>query len=250
LFATLGFERGRVVWVQSSWNEFYNLPAKPTDVIALMRDMVGPEGTLVMPAFPVNQDPGKLLEIDFAPSSSGLLTEVFRRQPDVRRSIHLSSSVCALGPAADFLVRDHHHDIFPWGPQTPFCRLMDTEARLVCLGLGTFVNNLTPLHAVECLLYEELPFFQQVFRGTVRYRWRTRAGEAGEHEFRCRVGRLKLRGYGRHFPRSSYVQRRLSNVDAFAIDARTAIQHAVALARRGITIYIEPKPRPELFRQG
>jgi len=56
LLTQMGFGRGRVVWVQSSWNEFYNLPAKPSDVLNLMLDLLGPEGTLVMPAFPVNQD--------------------------------------------------------------------------------------------------------------------------------------------------------------------------------------------------
>jgi hypothetical protein len=56
-----------------------------------------------------------------------------------------------------------------------------------------------------------------------------------------------MRGYGRHFPKASYVERRLSNLDAYAIDARTAINHAIALGRRGITIYADPKPRAEMF---
>jgi aminoglycoside N3'-acetyltransferase len=247
MLRSLGVTRGRVVWVQSSWNEFYNLTAKPTDVLGLLCDLVGPEGTLVMPAFPVDQDPEKVLQIDMAPSSSGLLTELFRRQKGVLRSIHLSSSVCALGPAADFLVRDHHKDIFAWGLQTPFCRLREVDARLVCLGLGRFVTNLTPLHAVECLLYDEVPYYRTVFDGTLRYRWRRRTGEEGEHEFRRRIGQLALRRYGRHFPPDSYINVELSNLRSFAIDARTAIDHAVELGRRGITMYAVPKPRPELF---
>jgi aminoglycoside 3-N-acetyltransferase len=155
--------------------------------------------------------------------------------------------VCAYGPAADYLTRDHHRDIFPWGDKSPFCRLRDTEARLACLGLGRFVSNLTPLHAVECLLYDELPFFKQIFLGTVKYRWSRRNGESGEHEYRCRGGRIRLARYGRHFPRGSYVECRLSSLDAYAIDAATAIGHGVALARKGITIYVEPRPRPSLF---
>jgi aminoglycoside 3-N-acetyltransferase len=247
LFRKLGFSRNRVVWVQSSWNEFYNLAAKPSEVIELMLDMLGPGGTLVMPAFPIEQDPEKILEIDTAPSASGLVTEIFRRRPGVLRSVHLSSSVCAHGPAADFLTRDHHRDVFPWGKKSPFCRLRDTEARLVCLGLGRFISNLTPLHAVECLLYDELPFFRQIFTGTVKYHWRRRNGESGEHEYRRRTGRIRLARYGRHFPADSYVELRLSSLDAYAIDAATAINHGIALARKGITIYVEPRPRPALF---
>ena len=247
LLRNLGFSRGRVVWVQSSWNDFFNLRAKPTDVIALMRDLLGPDGTLVMPAFPLSPDPAKVLQIDSEPSSAGLLTEIFRRTPGVKRSIHLTSSVCALGPAADFLVRDHHLDVYPWGPNTPYCRLMDVDARLVTLGLGRFVTNLTPLHAVECLLHDELPFFQRVFDGTIKYRWRRNSGETGEHEYRRRGGRLSMRGYGQHFPSDLYIELRQSNLTAFATDAKKVIDGAIALARRGITIYAEPKWEADLF---
>lgn len=247
LLVELGVSPGRVVWVQSSWNEFYNLDARPSDVLALILDILGPQGTLVMPAIPIHRDYTKVLEIDFAPSSSGLLTEIFRRWPGVLRSVHLSASVCALGPAADYLVRDHHRDPFPWGDLSPYQRLTELDARLVCLGLGPFVRNLTPLHTVECLLYNELPYFKQIFQDTVKYQWRRRTGEHGEHEFRARSGRINLRGYGRHFDRNSYVERRLSGLDAYAIDARSAIEQAVALARRGITIYSSPRPHPQMF---
>src|SRR5215470_19068004 len=56
----LGVTRGRTVWVQSSWNEFYNVPMKPSEVIDLLRDLIGPDGTLAMPAFPIDQDASKV----------------------------------------------------------------------------------------------------------------------------------------------------------------------------------------------
>ncbi len=247
----LGFARGRVVWVQSSWNKFYNLHAKPTELIALMRELLGPEGTLVMPAFPLDQDPRKILEIDIAPSSTGLLTEIFRRDKDVERSIHLTSSVCASGPAANFLLKDHHYDVFAWGPKTPYCRLMEVDARLVGLGVGPFVSYLTPLHAVECLLYDEVPFFRQVFDGIIAYHWRRRSGEEGYHEFMRRIGQIYPHGYGRYFPKESYVGLKISNVDTFAIDARTAISRGLELGRRGITIYAKGlvTPHHEMSRE-
>lgn len=248
LLGRLGFARGRVVWLQSSWNELYNLPAKPSEIVDLMLDLLGPTGTLVMPAFPLDQSPSKLLLIDSAPSSTGLLTEVFRRYHNVERSIHLTSSVCALGPQAVYLVRDHHRDKFSWGPMSPYCRLMDVDARLVSLGLDPYVSWFTPVHAVECLLYEDIPFFKSVFDGTVRYRWRRRNGEEGEHEFMRRIGRINARAFKGYFSTDAAVEARVSNLNAFAIDARRAIAGAVDLGRRGVTVYLEPKPRPELFR--
>ena len=79
----LGVTRGRTVWVQSSWNEFFNVPMKPSEVIDLLRELIGPEGTLAMPAFPIDQDAGKVFMVDRAPVYTGLLCEVFRRVPGV-----------------------------------------------------------------------------------------------------------------------------------------------------------------------
>ena len=55
----LGVTPGRTLWVQSSWNEFFNVAMRPGDVINLLRDLLGPSGTLVMPAFPIDKDPSK-----------------------------------------------------------------------------------------------------------------------------------------------------------------------------------------------
>lgn len=235
--ASIGFARGRVIWVQSSWNEFYNLKAKPSEVIALMRDMLGPDGTLLMPAFPIDNDPSKVLEIDLAPSASGLLTELFRRTRDTRRSIHLTSSVCAVGPAAEQLLAGHERTVFPWGADTPFSRLMDADALLVGLGIGRTVTKFTPLHAVECLLYDEVPFFRSTFDGTIAYDWRRKSGESGHHEFMRRVGRISPRHFARYYPSGSFTNRRLSNLNLVSATAKSVIDRGLDLGRRGITIY-------------
>ena len=241
----LGVTRGRTVWVQSSWNEFYNVPMKPSEVIDLLRDMIGPEGTLAMPAFPIAQDASKLFMVDRAPVYTGLLCEVFRRIPGVQRSIHLASSVCAVGPNADFLIRDHHRTLMTWGKDSPFCRLMDVDARLI--GLGATFNFMTPLHAVECLLYDEVPFFRTVIDCTIRYRWKRANGETGEHEFLNRGGDVRPQRLRRHFGTDICTDAKLSNLKMLAADAKPFIEHAVALGRKGITMYIEPVPAKELF---
>ena len=240
----LGATRGRTLWVQSSWNEFYNVPLRPSEMIELLRDLLGPGGTLAMPAFPIDQNPDKLFLVDKAPVYTGLLCEVFRRTTGVRRSIHLSSSVCAVGPNADYLVKDHHFTRMPWGEKSPFCRLGELDARI--LGIGAGFNYMTLLHTAECLLYDEVPFFRKVFDGTIKYRWKTASGETGEHEFMRRIGDIRPQRLRRHFA-DILIDARISNLRMLAADARPFIERAVTLGRRGITMYIEPVPRPELF---
>jgi aminoglycoside 3-N-acetyltransferase len=241
----LGVTPGRTLWVQSSWNEFYNVPLRPSEMIELLRDLLGPSGTLAMPAFPINQDPDRLFLVDRAPVYTGLLCEVFRRSADTQRSIHLGSSVCAVGPNADFLVRDHHLTLMPWGRESPFCRLGDLDARM--LGIGAGFNFMTCLHTAECLLFDEVPFFQRVFDGTIRYRWQRASGETGEHEYMRRTGDIRPQRLRRHFGPDICVDAKISNLRILAADAKPFIERAVTLGRNGITMYIEPVPRPELF---
>ena len=240
-----GVTRGRTIWVQSSWNQFFNVPLKPSDVIDLLLGLVGPQGTLAMPAFPIDQDPAKLFLVDRAPVYTGLLCEMFRRYEDVRRSIHLTSSVSAIGLNAEYLVKDHHLTAMPWGIDSPFCRLMDVDARIV--GLGAGFEFITPLHSVECLLYDEVPFFRRVFDGTICYRWKRSNGETGEHRFMRRIGKIRPALLRRSFGPDLIMEARLSNLKIIAADAKPFMQHAVALGRRGITMYVQPAPRAELF---
>ena len=130
---------GRVIWIQSSWNEFYNFSEKPSSVIDLLLEMIGPERTLVMPAVPLRMDPERVLVIDREPVSTGLICEIFRRYPRVVRSIHLSSSVIALGPQAEYLVKDHQTTQTPWDPATPYQRLMEADALCIGMGVGRFL---------------------------------------------------------------------------------------------------------------
>src|SRR5258708_22090851 len=55
----LGVTPGRTLCVQSSCKEFYNVPLRPSEMIDLLRDLLGPHGTLAMPAFPIAHNPDK-----------------------------------------------------------------------------------------------------------------------------------------------------------------------------------------------
>jgi aminoglycoside 3-N-acetyltransferase len=122
--------------------------------------------------------------------------------------------------------------------------LAEVDARM--LGLGAGFEFMTLLHRAECLLYEEVPFFRRVFDGTSRYRWKTAGGESGEHEFMRRIGDIRQR-LRRHFGPDICVEAKLSNLRILAADAKPFVERAVMLGRRGITMYIQPVPTPELF---
>jgi aminoglycoside 3-N-acetyltransferase len=122
---------------------------------------------------------------------------------------------------------------------------MELNARLV--GLGAGFEFMTPLHVVECVLHDEVPFFRGVFGATVHYRWKRASGETGENEYLDRIGDVRPARLRRYFGPDILDEARISNLKMIAADAKPFIEHAVALGRRGITMYVQPAPKPELF---
>ncbi|MBF0626368.1 MAG: AAC(3) family N-acetyltransferase, partial [Magnetococcales bacterium] len=124
----------------------------PMALIALMRRLLGPEGTLLMPTFPFRGREEEFIRTDplfnprRTPSRVGLLTELFRRLPEARRSLHPTHPVAGIGPRADFLLGEHHRGR-TYGPTSPFYRLRDCGGRVV--GLGTQTESFTIQYVPE-----------------------------------------------------------------------------------------------------
>jgi aminoglycoside N3'-acetyltransferase len=232
---SLGEWKGRVVWVQSSWNEFYNVEIKPHEFLAMLFELVGPDGTLVMPAFPLDPDPSKVLMIDDCPSSTGLLTELLRRHRQAHRSIHIRSSVVAVGPQAEYITRDHHLTEYSWGPGTPYDRIRELDGLLVALGF--LEVGFTPIHYAECVLHHEVKRFRSVFKGETTYRWRRRDGTEGTHTFLNRHGMLFPKKLKKGLEPDLYRQVRLSNLLICGMPALPGLARTMELARKGTTWY-------------
>jgi aminoglycoside N3'-acetyltransferase len=89
------------------------------------------------------------------PSRMGLLTEMFRRHPDVVRSVHPTHPVAALGARAAWLVAGHEESPTPFGPETPFGRLYESDGQVLLLGVG--LESMTLVHVVEDLMGDRFP---------------------------------------------------------------------------------------------
>jgi aminoglycoside 3-N-acetyltransferase len=89
-------------------------------------------------------------------SEMGLVTEIFRRMSGVKRSLHPTHSVCALGPLAEELTATHHLAPTRTGHGTPF-EVM-ARKRCVIAGLGVeYFRVLTQTHTAEDMLGDEFP---------------------------------------------------------------------------------------------
>jgi aminoglycoside N3'-acetyltransferase len=178
--ADLGVTRGTMLHVQSSLTHLYRgsltewqgqkpAPARyALDVVDLLIDVVGPEGTIVMNTDGLSrrdvqrawagQLPTDRALFDAArtPSSRGLIAEVFRRRPDVLRSVHPWYNMAAWGAMSPELINEHHLSApYTMDEHSPTCKLTFGGGKVLLLGQGYGGN--VPLHLVEYLHPEEYP---------------------------------------------------------------------------------------------
>jgi aminoglycoside N3'-acetyltransferase len=150
-----GIGKGSAVLVHSGISELIGDPAHKVNpaeyarsLIAMLQDVVGAEGTIVMStdsirdarAFSYAQrvfDPAR------APSWRGTISEMFRQRPDVVRSVHPWCNATAWGHHAQWLVRDHLAcQPFAMSKQSPWFRLTEVDAKILYIGCAPHNANL------------------------------------------------------------------------------------------------------------
>lgn len=142
---TLGLRAGDIVLVHSSFKSLGI--ADPEEIIGALKEVLGPQGTLLMPALTFKQEPPHLHDTRRAPTCVGFLTEYFRTRPGTLRSLHPTHSVCAVGAQAEAMLQNHLLDHTPCGSNSPFNRLIENAGKILMLGCGLRPN--TTMHAIE-----------------------------------------------------------------------------------------------------
>ena len=187
----MGMKEGSVVFIHSSMSEFYNYIGTPKKLIRNIIDIIGSEGTLMMPAYP--KDKSKLYEaakktdevvfdVKNTASGAGYMTEVFRKYPGVKRSINLQHSVCAYGKLAQYFVSDHHLSKIAWDEYSPYYKLGNIEGLIFCLGLDSHLRNVTMIHCTETKLRGKYTYFASFFGKKITYKYLDQFNNIGTQE--------------------------------------------------------------------
>jgi aminoglycoside 3-N-acetyltransferase len=166
-FQKLGISAGMTLLVHCSLSKIGWICGGPVTVIQVLLDLLGPDGTLVMPSHTTDNSDPKHWQNPPVPSewfdvirqstpayqsnitptfNMGKVTETFRHWPGVLRSQHPLFSMIALGQKAK-LITDNHYDCC--GEQSPLARLYDCTDNGYVLLLGVRHQNNTSLHLAE-----------------------------------------------------------------------------------------------------
>lgn len=167
---SLDIKKGSTLFVHSSLSRMGFVKGGANTVINAILEILGPEGTLVMPTFgwfpPILKDYVKekppVFDYKRSPSRLGVITETFRRRSGVLRSCHPTHSVAAYGPQAKFLVNEHVKSKTPFDSFSPYQKLLQLSANILCLGIS--IRFITFYHVYEDLnqafplqVYDEKP---------------------------------------------------------------------------------------------
>lgn len=141
LLHDLGFTPGAMVMVHSAFSLVKRRVPNmtPETLIKQMQELLGSEGTLLMPTFAFRGRQSHYVEththfdVQHTPSSVGVLTEVFRKTPGVIRSYHPTHSVAAWGRHAKDILSTHHLGT-TFGVTSPFYRMREYDGLVVGLG--------------------------------------------------------------------------------------------------------------------
>lgn len=171
----VGLARGDLVYVASSMAAFGLMKDPINDMLWALREAVGPEGTLVMPAFNFAFCQGETFDRENTPSQCGVLSEAFRLLPAARRTwappFH---SVAAVGPLAEEI--GSLECLTSFGRTSVFEYLRSAGAKHLLIGCG-YHEGVAHFHWMEEKL--QLPYrYWKKFEGRV-----SRGGSLEERVF-------------------------------------------------------------------
>lgn len=240
-----GLKEGDVLMVHSSLRKIGLVEHGADTLISALLNILGKEGTLMMPSFPAigfNYDYLKskpVFDVTHTPSRMGVVTETFRKKSGVLRSLHPTDSVIAFGKEAQYLVKDHFGQLTPYNDKSPFYRLCELKGKILMIGVG--LESLTNLHTLE----DAVPDFKYPVYHDTLFTTELIDAEGHKQTMQTKVHnpvwskKRRCNDLVPHFEVAGFLKRfKLGLADCLLIDAYA--MHAWMVEnykRRGITMY-------------
>lgn len=151
-FKDIGLQADDTVLVHSSYKSLGGVEGGPQAVIDALLEVLGPQGTLVMPTFNFDFNKGQPWDVRSTPSQMGVLTELVRTDPRAKRVFHPIYSFAVIGKYAEELTRERYKSSYE--RKSLFGKLRDLDGKIMIIGLSynhsfTFVHHVEEMEGVD-----------------------------------------------------------------------------------------------------
>ncbi|WP_273320216.1 aminoglycoside N(3)-acetyltransferase [Vallitalea guaymasensis] len=166
-FSKCGVAKGQTIFVHTSLKSMGFVVGGAETLIRALLEIVGPEGTLMMPSqtwknldpstgvhweepeewWPIIRENWPAYDKEVTPAiGMGAVAEMFRKWPGAKRSDHPARSIAAVGKHAEYITEEHDlSNIF--GKNSPVDKLYQLDGYVLLIGVG--YNKNTSLHLAE-----------------------------------------------------------------------------------------------------
>ena len=146
-FQKTGVKKGDTIMVHTSYKSLGGVEGGVDTVVEVMRELVGPEGTVLFPAFNFQSwTESHYFDILETPSRMGAITENARLHPDAMRTPHPIYSFSALGRRKQEFAACEDKEAY--GPNSAFALFHKTNGTIVSIGLD-FNSTFSMHHYIE-----------------------------------------------------------------------------------------------------
>lgn len=142
----IGLSRGDNVIVHSSLASFGKIQGGADTVIDALLEVVGNEGTVLMPSF---DSTDKIFDIHKSNTTFGAVPTAFWKRKNALRSRHPLASVAAIGAKAEWFIENHENADTAHCENTPYKKLAEIGGKILLLGVDQDRN--TFLHTPESI---------------------------------------------------------------------------------------------------
>jgi aminoglycoside 3-N-acetyltransferase len=232
-----GICSGDNVLVHCSWRNMYNYDGSPEDIIKMLKELVGTEGTILMPCYGSDRS---RFDVDNTPSSAGVLSEVFRHQKGVMRSNCTHFSVAGFGKNASVLLEEHINSKYGFDECSPCYKLGKySNGKVLFLGLGSEPTKISIFHCAGAYLREKdqklgkllsYEYESNLIINGITYKKKMYIRQPGHKN-----NNASFKKIFRHIEDKQV--KKISNLDIVVINAHEAIHQAISFAEKGVYCY-------------
>jgi len=173
-FKKLGLKQKDIVLVHSSFKSFGGVMGGPQTVIDALCYVITDMGTLIVPTFNFNFCEGEPFDVMNTPSQMGVITELVRKNPNSKRTLHPVYSFSIMGKLRDTLSNLNYESSY--GKDSIFAKLRDLDGKIMIIGLP-YNKSMTFFHHIEEMEGCDYRYFKE-FKGQITDYRDTKEGKA------------------------------------------------------------------------